>query len=76
MCLAPLSKGQRAIIMALCPSCMHPSANELVLHKTSPQKPLSGFLPNFTGMFLRGASFKFFLIIVFHEEICLPWQPE
>ena len=41
---------------------------KLFLQKTSPQKLLTGFLPNFTGMFRRWSSFKFLRIIVFHEE--------
>ena len=49
---------------------------KLFIEKTSPQKHLTGFLPNFTGMFLRWSSFKFLQIIVFHEEFWLPWQPK
>ena len=77
--LAPLAKGQWAIVMALCPSCICPSicpcVCKLFLQKTS-QKLLTGFLPNFTGMFLRWSSFKFLQIIMFHEEFWLPWQPK
>ena len=47
---------------------------KLCLQKTSPQKLLTGFLPNFTGMFPRWSSLKFRQIIVFHEEFWLPWQ--
>ena len=64
--LAPLAEGQRAVVIVLCPSCVQ---------KTS-QTLLTGFLPNFTGMFLRWSSFKFLQIIVFHEEFWLPWQPK
>ena len=50
--LAPLAKGQRAIVMALCPSSVRPSVlacvRKLFLQKTS-QKLLTGFLRNFTG---------------------------
>ena len=81
--LAPLAEGQRAIVMALCPSCVRPSVRACVrasvnffLKKTSPQKLLTGFLPNFTGMFIWWSSFKFLQIIVFHEEFWLPWQPK
>ena len=84
--LAPLAEGQRAIVMALCLSCVRPSMSvyvhtcvhasvrKLFLQKTSPQKLLTGFLRNFTGMFLRWSSFKFLQIIVFYEEFMLPWQ--
>ena len=70
--LAPLAEGQQAIVklLALCPSCVR----KLFLQKTSPQKLLTGFLRNFTGMFLRWSSFKFLQIIVFYEEFWLPWQ--
>ena len=47
---------------------------KLFLEKTSPQKLLTGFLQNFTGMFLRWSSFKFLQIIMFYEEFWLPWQ--
>ena len=47
---------------------------KLFLQKTSPQKLLTGFLRNFTGMFLRWSSFKFLQIIVFYEKFWLPWQ--
>ena len=61
-------------------SVVHPSVCvcvcKLFLQKTSPQKLLTGFLPNFTGMFLRWFSFKFLQIIVFHDEFWLPWQPK
>ena len=50
------------------------AVRELFLQKTSPQKLLTGFLRNFTGMFLRWSSFKFLQIIVFYEEFWLPWQ--
>ena len=70
--LAPLAEGQRAIVMALGPSCVRSSVSacvhKLFLQKTSPQKLLTGFLQNFTGMFLRWSSFKFLQIIVFYEE--------
>ena len=46
---------------------------KLFLQKTS-QKLLTGFLRNFTGMFLRWSSFKFLQIIVFFEEFWLPWR--
>ena len=78
--LAQLAEGQRAIVMVLCPSCICPfvlaCVHKLFIEKTSPQKLLTGFSPNFTGMFLRGFSFKFLHIIVFHEEFWLPWQPK
>ena len=78
--LAPLAKGQQAIVMALCPLCVRPSMyaciRKLFLQKTSPQKLLTGLLPNFTRMFLRWSSFKFFQIMVYHEEFWLPWQPK
>ena len=55
-----------------CNGIVHPSVrvcvHKLFLLKTSPQRLLTGFLPNFTEMFLRWSSFKFFQIIVFHEE--------
>ena len=83
--LAALAEGQRVIVMALCPSCVcvcmrpsvcpsvHACVRKLFLQKTSPQKPLTGFLRNFTGMFLRWSSFKFLQIIMFFEEFWLPW---
>ena len=78
---APLAEGQRAIVMALCPSCIGHSSvracvcvRKLFLQKTSPQKLLTVFLRNFTGMFLRWSSFKFLQIILFYEEFWLPWQ--
>ena len=82
--LAPLAKGVRANVM--CPSCLrasillfvhlflHACVRKLFLQKTSLQKLLTGFLPNFIGMFQRWSSFKFLQIIVFHEEFWLPWQ--
>ena len=72
--LAPLAKGQRAVVMALCPLCVRACIQKLFLQKTSPQKLLTGFLPNFTGMFLRWSSVKFLQIIVFYEEFRLPWR--
>ena len=84
--LAPLAEGQRAIVMALCPLCVHSSVcafirpcmhvwvRKLFLQKTSPQKLLTLFLRNFTGMFLRWSSFEFLQIIVFYEEFWLPWR--
>ena len=53
-------------------SVMHPSIHlfvlaclcKLFLQKTSPEKLMTGLLPNFTGMFLRWSSFKFLQIIV------------
>ena len=76
--LAPLAKGQQAIVMVLCPSCVRLSVRacvrKLFLQKTSPQKLLTGFLQNFTGMFLRWSSFKFLQIIMFYEEFWLPWR--
>ena len=79
----PLAKGQPAIVMALCLSCVSPSVSlfvhecihKLFLQKITPQKLLTGFLLNFTEMFLRWSSFKFLQIIVLHEEFWLPWQP-
>ena len=57
--LAPLAKDQRAIVMALCPLVVRPwSVRNRFLQKRSPQKLLTGFLPNFTEMFLRWSSFK------------------
>ena len=44
------------------------------LWKPFSQKLSTGFLPNFTGMFLRLSSFKVLKIIVFHEEFWLPWK--
>ena len=44
---------------------------KLFLKKISPQKLLTGFLWNCTGMFLRWSSFKFFQIIVFYEDIAM-----
>ena len=81
MFLAPLAEGQPAIDMALCLSCVRllvrPSVRECVrklfLQKTS-QKLWTGFLPNFTGMFLRWSSFKFLQIIVFYEEFWVLWD--
>ena len=52
------------------------SVRKLCLQKTFPQKLLTGFLPNVTGMFLLWSSFKFFRTILFHEELWLPWQPK
>ena len=49
-----------------------PCVCKLCLPKTSPQKLLTGFLPNITGMIHRWSSFKFLQIIVFHEEFWLP----
>ena len=88
--LAPLAECQRAIVMALCPSCVRPlvrssvrpsvrpsvcaCVRKLFLQKTSPQKQLTGFLRNFTGMFLKWSSFKFLQIVVFYEEFWLLWQ--
>ena len=76
--LAPLAEGQRAIVMALCLSCGRLSirvcVRKLFLQNTSPQKLLTGFLRNFTGMFLGWSSFEFLQIIVFYEEFWLPWQ--
>ena len=55
-------EGQRAIVMVLCPSYVRPFVRawirKLFFQKTSPQKPLTRFLPNFTGMSLRWFSFK------------------
>ena len=55
--LAPLAEGQQAIVMAfVLRASVHPfvraCGHKLCLLKTSPQKLLTGFLPNFTGMFL------------------------
>ena len=76
--LAPLAKGQRVIVMAFTVFVMrvsvHPCVHKLFLQKTSPQKLLTEFLRNFTGMFLRWSSFKFLQIIVYYEEFWLPWQ--
>ena len=51
------------------------------LNFSSPQKLLTGFLPNFTRKLLRWSSFKFIQIIVLcgcvsvvHEEFWLLWQ--
>ena len=82
--LAPIAKGQQAIVMALYLSCVSPSirpfvrwcVRKLFLQNTSPQKILTGFLQNFTGMFLWWSSFKFLQIIKLHEEFWLPWQPK
>ena len=44
--------------LSVCPAaCVR--IRKLFLQKTSPQKLLTGFLQNFTGMFLRLSSFKF-----------------
>ena len=88
--LAPLAEGQRATVIALCPSpvhssvrllvrasirlLVHASVRKLFLKKTSPQKLLTGFLRNFTRIFFRWSSFKFLQIIVINEEFWLPWQ--
>ena len=53
---------------------VHACVRKPFLQKTSPQKLLTGFLRNFTGMFLRWSSFKFLQIIVFYEEFWLPWR--
>ena len=75
--LVPLAEGQRAFVMALCLSCVrlsvHVCVRKLFLQKTS-QKPLTQFLRNFTGMFLRWSSFKFLQIFGFYEEFWLPWR--
>ena len=55
-------------------SSVRACVRKLFLQKTSPQKLLTGFLRNFTGMFPRWSSFKFPQIIVFYEEFWLPWQ--
>ena len=80
---------EEAIVIALCPSCLCPSVRpfirsfirssvhackKLFLQKTSPQKLLTGFLRNFTGMFLRWSSFIFLQISVFYEEFWVPWR--
>ena len=70
--LAPLAKGQQGIVMAFCPLWVC----NFFPKETSRQKVLTGFLPNFTAVFSRCSSFKFFQIIVFHEEFWLPWQPK
>ena len=71
---APLTEGQQAIVMAFCLSCVRPficmCIHKLFLAKT-PQKLLTGFLPNFMGMFLKWAAFRFLQIIVFHEKLWL-----
>ena len=59
-----------SVPMSVC-SSMCESVN-LFFKKTS-QKLLTRSLHNFTGMFLRWTSFKFFQIIVFHVEFWLPW---
>ena len=64
--VVPLSDRQ-----SVCP-CVRLSVNSS-FKKTS-QKLLTGFLQNFTGMFLRWSSFKFLQIIMFYEEFWLPWQ--
>ena len=61
----PLLKDQGHIVIPLsvCLSARLfgcPCVCKLFLQRTSPQKLLTGFLPNFTGMFLRWSSFKFF----------------
>ena len=58
------STGQRpasychGIVSIECPSG-RACVRKLFLQKTSAQKLLTGFLRNFTGMFLRWSSFKF-----------------
>ena len=51
------------LCVSVCPSpirlFVYACVRKLCLQKTSPQKLLTGFLPNFTGMFLRWSSFKF-----------------
>ena len=54
--------------------CVRVCVREHFLQKISPQKLLTGFLRNFTGMFHSWSSFKFLQIIVFYEEFWLPWQ--
>ena len=75
--LAPLVEGQRAIVTALCLSCVRQFVRacfrKLCFQKPS-QRLLTGFLPNLTRMFLRWSSFNFLQIILFHEEFWLPWQ--
>ena len=52
--------------------CMRASVNSSF--KKLLRNCFSGFLRNFTGMFLRRSSLKFPQIIVFYEEFWLPWQ--
>ena len=56
----------RPSVRPLVRSSVRVCVRKLFLQKTSPQKLLTGFLPNFTGMF------KFLQIIVFYEEFWLP----
>ena len=74
----PASYCQGVVSVMRAPVCQSIDActRKLFLQKTSPQKLLTGFLPNFTEMFLRWSSFKFLQMIVFHEELWLPWQPK
>ena len=62
-------------VVSVVPSSVRPfvraCVRKLPLQKTS-QKLLTGFLPNFTEIFLRRSSSKFLQIIVFHEEFWLP----
>ena len=65
------------IVMVLCPSSVHRCVQAPVsssFKKVFLAKLLTGFLRNFTGMFLRWSSFKFLQIIVFYEEFWLPCQ--
>ena len=68
--------------MALYPSCVRSSVRPFfrpfvypcvcfrkLFHENTSQKLLTGFLPNFTGMFLRWSSFKFLQIIVYYGEL-------
>ena len=75
-CHGVVSVVRPLVHLSVCSSvhvCMRPFVNSS-FQKTFPQKLLTGFLQNFTGMFLRWSSFKFIQIIVFHEEFWLPWQ--
>ena len=62
-----------SVCRLVCPS-MRACVRKLFLQKTSPQKLLTGFLRNFTGMFPMWSHFKFLQIIVFYEEFWLPWR--
>ena len=71
-CHGIVSVVHLAVRLCVCP-CIRLCVRKLFLQKTS-QKLLTGFLRNFTGMFLRCSSFKFLQIIVFYEEFWLPWR--
>ena len=66
--------GIVSVVRPFVRACECACVRKLFLQKTSPQKLLTGFLRNFSEMFLRWSSFKFIQIIVFYEEFWLPWR--